>query len=182
MAEPWEIDCEITRRDFWLDEYFTYFSHPWVRYLMGLLPVAMCYAIVHKFLLTHSLTASILAPLPPSFIFWLVLAAHFLRMPPAGGVNKCSVSIDARQFCYAEKGKAHRYSWKQVAAISQTIEYTLFFTWKGGTFTLPNCAFGTFEEAQRFYSVAQQYKYAAKHGQRAAMLPDETVWPPAPRM
>ena len=186
MDEPWEIDYQIDRRDFWLDEYFTCCYHPWVRCLLGLLLASMCYAFVHKLLLTHSLTASALVLLPQGAAFWLVLAGEVVRilsrMPPAAGVNKCSATINTQRFYCVEPRKAYRYSWKQILSIRQTAEYTLFFTWKGGTFTLPNRAFGTFEEAQRFYQTAQQHKYVASHGQRAMTPQDETVWPPAPRV
>ena len=185
MDESWKTDYQINRRDFWLDEYFTYFYHPWVRCLTGLLIMSMIYIYAHKLLLTHSLTASALALLPQDTAFWLLMASELLRiwnrMPSAAGFNQCSASIDARRFCCVEPRKTYRYAWKQVLSIRQTAEYILFFTWKGGTFTIPNRAFGTFEEAQTFYRAAQQHRYVASHGKRAAVPQDAAVWPPAPR-
>jgi hypothetical protein len=185
MDEPWKIDYQINRRDFWLDEYFTYFYHPWVRCLMGLLLASMIYAYAHKLLLTHSLTASVLVLLPQNLGFWLALASQLLRtwnrMPPATGVNQCSASIDVQRFCCVEPRKTYRYDWKRIVAISQTIEYTLFFTWQGGTFTIPNCAFGTLDEAHEFYQTALLYTQRAKLGQKAPVLQECEVWPPAPR-
>lgn len=184
MDEPWKIDYQINRRDFWLDEYFTYFYHPWVRCLMGLLFAFMCYAFVHKLLLTHRLTAALVL-LPHDTIFLLALAASLFRIlnrvPPSGGVRSCSATIDIHRFCCVEPEKTYRFLWKKVMSIRQTNDYVLFFAWNGGTFTIPNRAFGTFEEAQRFYQTAHHYWHAARHGQTMSLSQDETVWPPAPR-
>ena len=185
MDEPWKIDYQVDRRDVWLDQYFTYFYHPWVRCVMGLLLASMCYAFVHKLLLTHSLTIAVLALLPTDTVFWLVLAGSLLRIlnrvPPSGGVRNCSATIDTQRFCCVEPEKTYRFLWKKVISIRQTNDYVLFFVWNGGTFSVPNRAFSTFEEAQRFYQTAQHYKHAVKHGQALAVPQDDTVWPPAPR-
>ena len=185
MDEPWKIEYQVNRRDFWLDEYFTYFYHPWVRCLMILLFGSLIYAFIYKFLLTHSLVTAALSLLPTNTVFWLGLAAEtlriWIRMPPADGVRDCSATVDAQRFVCVEPQKTYRFSWKKVISIRQTVEYTLFFTWNGGTFTIPNRAFGAYEEAQRFYETARRYKYAASHRQKVNITQDDTVWPPAPR-
>ena len=184
MDEPWKIDYQVDRRDFWLDEYFTYFYHPWVRCLTVLLFGLIVWASIHKFLLTHNLATAASSLVPTDTIFWLVLVSELLRlwnrMPATNGVRNCSATIDAQRFCCVEPQKTYRFPWKNVMSIRQTVEYTLFFAWNGGTFSIPNRAFGTFEEAQRFFQTAQYYKYAARNGTPSAAEP-EGVWPPAPR-
>ena len=184
MDKPWKINYQINRRDFWLDEYFSYFYHPWVRYVISLLLALMSYFFVHALLLTHSLTIATKVLLPQHTFSWLALAGMALRilsrMPPRDGVRHCSATIDTQRFCCAEPQKIYRFPWKKVMTIRQTPDYLLFFTWNGGTFTVPIRAFESLEEAQRFRQAAQRLKHVPKKGQ-FAVPHDKTVWPPAPR-